>query len=83
MPYIDKTSREKLDSGLLAVPITPGMLNYCITKLLNAYLNNYGPITYSSINDIIGALECAKQEFYRRVAVPYENKKKKQNGDVY
>lgn len=33
--------------------------------------------------DIQGALECCKLEFYRRVAVPYEDRKIKLNGDVY
>jgi hypothetical protein len=39
--------------------------------------------SYSIINDIVGVLECAKMEFYRRVAVPYEDKKRTENGDVY
>jgi len=43
---------------------------------------NQGP-SYQTINDIIGALEGAKMEFYRRVVVPYEDKKIKDNGDVY
>lgn len=30
-----------------------------------------------------GVLRCAQLEFYRRVLVPYEDKKRKQNGDVY
>ena len=41
------------------------------------------PLTYQTMNDIIGALEGAKLEFYRRVVVPYENDKIEQNGDVY
>ncbi len=31
----------------------------------------------------MGALEGSKLEFYRRIAAPYENKKMKENGDVY
>jgi hypothetical protein len=38
---------------------------------------------YKHINEIIGVLECAKQEFYRRVAAPYEDTKIQENGDVY
>lgn len=83
MPYINKRGRKELDLDLQVNPRTPGTLNYCITKLLNAYLNNCGPITYTAINDVIGVLECAKQEFYRRIAIPYEDKKKIENGDVY
>jgi hypothetical protein len=40
-------------------------------------------LSYKSINDVIGVLECVKQEFYRRIAVPYEDKKIEQNGDIY
>jgi len=32
---------------------------------------------------VIGALEACKLEFYRRAVVPYEDKKIKENGDVY
>ena len=32
---------------------------------------------------ILGAVECAKLELYRRAVVPYEKKKIKENGDVY
>jgi len=40
-------------------------------------------LSYRTINDILGALEGAKLEFYRRVAVPYENSKLSENGDIY
>lgn len=33
--------------------------------------------------DALGALECCKLEFYRRVAAPYEDSKIISNGDVY
>ena len=32
---------------------------------------------------LIGVLECAKLELYRRVAAPYEDDKIDENGDVY
>lgn len=41
------------------------------------------PLSYADINEAIGALECAKLELYRRIAVPYENRKLAENGDVY
>lgn len=84
MPYIDKTRREALadedQSGNLK--LTPGDLNYQITLLVSAYVRMHN-LNYQTINDIVGALEGAKQEFYRRVAVPYENTKISINGDVY
>ena len=38
---------------------------------------------YSTFNDIIGALECAKIEFYDRIVRGYEDKAIKRNGDIY
>jgi len=35
------------------------------------------------INEVIGVLECAKLELYRRVAAPYEERKRIENGEVY
>ncbi len=78
MPYIEKKYRADAQQTLLTV----GELNYAITSVIKSYLD-ITPMSYSTINDILGALEGAKVEFYRRVAVPYEDKKKEQNGDVY
>ena len=32
---------------------------------------------------MVGVLECAKLELYRRMAAPYEDEKIEDNGDVY
>ena len=37
----------------------------------------------SRINELVGVLECAKIELYRRIAAPYEDDKSRINGDVY
>ena len=79
MPYISKEKRIELQSRYAT---TPGELNYQISRLLARYLRTNG-LDYQHINDILGALEGAKLEFYRRVAGPYENIKIVQNGDVY
>lgn len=86
MPYIDTDKRELIDPhvnelcGLLA---NMGDLNYTITQLCDAYLATEEGIRYSRLNDLVGALECAKLELYRRVAAPYEDKKAQENGDAY
>ena len=80
MPYITRAQRDLLATGI--PPSHPGELNYAITKILVQYIDNHG-LSYHVINDILGALEGAKLEFYRRVAVPYENSKLAINGDVY
>lgn len=79
MPYIKPEDRPYVDTQH---PRVSGELNYKITQLIREYWDNHGP-AYQAINDIVGALEGAKLEFYRRIAVPYEKEKIKQNGDVY
>ena len=64
------------------IPTTPGQLNYRITKECIKYITILGA-TYKTFNEIIGVLECAKLEFYRRQLAAYEDQKRNQNGDVY
>lgn len=77
MPYIKQTRRISCTN-----PNTPGELNYLITCLLLDYCEKHGQ-SYSTYNDCLGALTGAQLEFYRRVVAPYEDKKIKENGDVY
>jgi len=79
MPYIPYY--ERLESFLGKKPETAGQLNYLITTIILAYAKKAG--NYQGINDILGALEGAKLEFYRRYASPYEDSKIAANGDVY
>jgi hypothetical protein len=82
MPYIKQEKRKEL-ANFLAMPRTAGELNYMVTCLVNDYITKVGSLEYQTINDVVGALEGAKLEFYRRVAAPYEDTKIKENGDVY
>ncbi len=81
MPYVDKEARVRLDGG--AAPQNAGELNYVITRCVDEYLIQKGNLRYANINEVIGVLECAKLELYRRIAVPYEDGKKEASGDVY
>jgi len=85
MPYIDKKAREKfVDLQMIGLKCdSVGELNYCLTMICKGYLSQQGIIRYVKINDIVGALECAKAEFYAKVARPYEEIKEKENGSVY
>jgi hypothetical protein len=56
-----------------------GVLNYCITRICSSCS---GDISYQKVAVITGVLENVKQEFYRRIASPYEDKKMIENGDV-
>lgn len=86
MPYIKQERRlAMLREAQAAFPPTmgvPGELNYEITLKILEYMTQHG-LSYQTINDVIGALEGAKLEFYRRIAVPYEDRKIAENGDVY
>jgi hypothetical protein len=86
MPYIQQQHREVFEEGLeklLSLAASPGELNYLFTRLAIDYFGQVGKRNYQGINDVIGALEGAKLEFYRRVAAPYEDTKIKENGDVF
>lgn len=93
MPYITQSKRDALDSiindlhnALVMLEIDDprnnfeGNMNYTITKLITLC---YTTPSYREVNDVVGMLECVKQEYYRRVAAPYENQKAMENGDVY
>jgi hypothetical protein len=81
MPYI----KSELRSEILLSPeaiVNAGELNYYISSLINHFIAKKGK-SYATINEVIGALECAKLELYRRIAAPYEDIKIKENGEVY
>ncbi len=79
MPYIkDERKKDVLVNGAT----NAGELNYLITYWINQYILDKDK-KYQTFNDIMGALEGAKLEIYRRVIAPYENIKMAKNGDVY
>jgi hypothetical protein len=87
LPYIKSENRKKYGDVLkklveilkvLPPEEVDGELNYVVTKILKEVY----PLRYYHINKAIGVLECAKLEFYRRVAAPYEETKIKESGDV-
>jgi hypothetical protein len=93
MPYITPEDRKRFDKTvdelvvlLLEYPDhIEGNLNYVVTKIIKDIfrrLKDGVQLNYKNLNSIVGALECIKLEFYRRMIVPYEDIKKKHNGDV-
>jgi hypothetical protein len=97
MPYINESERKILDRSVddLATTIISltnlpeldntnlmvvlGDLNYCISRLIGQVM---GDTSYAKVAMITGVLENVKQEFYRRVAVPYEEEKIVMHGDI-
>ena len=94
MPYIKKVRRERFDDGITILQEElklkssendiAGDLHYIIARLLEAVPIACGQLTwrYRFINLVIGVLECCKQEFYRRLAGPYEDSCVEYNGDI-
>ena len=79
MPYVPQSSRRELGDG--ALPATAGELNYCITAMVDDYLPD-SP-SYDDVNEVLGVLEAAKLEVFRRILVPHEDRKIRENGDVF
>jgi len=97
MPYIAPKNRKELDGLIdqLAQTIVDeaekedydaaftGLLNYTFTRLaLKVVRLRFGKMRYWIIAAITGVFKNASDEFYRRIAVPYEDKQIEKSGDV-
>lgn len=88
MPYIKEDRRADLKTALDALlevldSTSAGELNYVVTRIMIDHLKFEKALGYEKVNTLIGVLECAKLELYRRVIIPYEDRKIADNGDVY
>ena len=97
MPYIAQKNRKNLDAHIdaLAEAIVgeakqenydaafAGLLNYSVTRLtLKIIKLQFGKVRYWIVAAVTGTLKNIADEFYRRLAAPYEDKQIKANGDV-
>lgn len=98
MPYIAKKDRnDDLDTLIdkLSTKIVEqsksynydgafaGLLNYTCTSLAMSILNKqFGKLRYWQIAIVTGTFKNIGDEFYRRVAVPYEDLQIEKSGDV-
>lgn len=80
MPYIDPTERPKI-AATIPTGLTAGHINFLVADVLDQWIGS--AVNYDRLNAAIGILECCKLEIYRRLAVPYEDKKMEANGDVF
>lgn len=93
MPYIAQDKREILDKSIADLVdalrqlesddpenVMSGNINYAFTKVLTKV---FSAPRYDDMNTVVGILGCVKDEYYRRIAAPYENQKAHDNGDVY
>ena len=91
MPYIKPKDRTLVRVTKEARPMiditeacgSPGFLNFAISSLVSSYMQINGPVNYKLLNELIGVLECAKQEFYGTMCRQYEDVKIEENGPVY
>ena len=97
MPYIAPNHRQTLDPLIdkLALQIVhqaqameydgafAGLLNYTCTRLaLKIVRQQFGSMRYWIIAILTGTFKNIADEFYRRIAVPYENRQIEKSGDV-
>ena len=96
MPYIEQEVRDDYDKktikwfreamvircrgGIDSNPQFAGDMNWLISSILWAAFD--ANPSYRRGNEIVGILESAKQEFYRRKLTPYEDGKILENGDL-
>ena len=90
MPYIKEEERNELDHAVETMIQAIkgdnsdfanflGRINYCFSRVLSGVM---GKVSYSKIAMATGVIENIKQEFYRRIAANYEDKKILENGDI-
>jgi hypothetical protein len=95
MPYIKPADRprydpliiqliQRLNANTLNAPdgdvVDVGHLNYVISTVVWSLFKQKPSYRHGS--DLAATLENVKLEFYRRVMVPYEDKKIRENGDL-
>jgi hypothetical protein len=94
MPYITKKERKPYNESIDTIVdkllnkfpadngrhFSEGDLNYIFSSIVWKLFDILP--SYTRGNELIGVLECVKQEFIRRKLNPYEKKKIKENGDI-
>ena len=85
MPYIkqdDRINFDELEISLEESGIdTAGELQYVISLAIKEFMLDK-PYRYQTMNDVMGALNGANLEYYRRVVAPYEDQCIEKNGDI-
>lgn len=86
MPYIKREEREEYEetlgdlvNKLNGKPI--GHLTYIIYYLMLGWIYNHGK-SYQKLSEICGAVRDAEMEFRREQMNPYEDDKRRTNGDI-
>ena len=86
MPYIDSDRRKFLESKTYkellnsVMEMEIGDMNFLISNLV--WLRFIKAPSYSTGNAMVGVLECAKLEFYRKQLAELEDRKIQENGPL-
>lgn len=92
MPYINKDKRAGIDPILRAFLMDIGEMEegefvYVVYQMMLWQARHGGitsklPADWTTASHVVGNVECAKQEFYRHIVGPYEDKKIVENTDI-
>ena len=88
MPYTKQERRRPLEPAIHEITETLDAMDWQtgdLTFLFYALAKKVSDkkLSYDTLSRIRAALQDAHDEFYRRICVPYEDKKIEENGDVY
>jgi hypothetical protein len=87
MPYICDDCKDALLENPYDSGGSVGELTFKLTGTIACYLDmrleEEGELFYSDLSEVLAALESAKADFIERVLMPYELKKRLENGDVW
>ena len=83
MPYIKEIKRCKFETVLREMPDfeNKGQLEYVMFKLMKQYMNTR-EYRYSSLHDVVYAVQHCSDEFRRRYLDKREDEAREFNGDV-
>ena len=88
MPYIEQYRRDGLDEKIDSLDTTlselgdiGGDLNYVIYRLGLAKYKRFPK--YSTVEQFVGTVTCARDEFKRRIYGPHEDEAIAKNGDIF
>ncbi len=97
MPYVKTEHRKALDPAIRELSRTiaelaqsqpeetafAGLLNYTCTSIAMQVVElRFGRVRYGTIATLTGIFKNVADEFYRRIATPYEDRQIAANGDV-
>ena len=83
MPYVTKERRYDLDPVVDEMVEAQVEANGDLNYILYYYCKNFISPSYNNYKNFIGELNECVTEIRRRILAPYEDKKIKENGDIW